>query len=237
MEVADKLAEALAMWSQFPVHAAERPVVPIGELLREAGYVSSEAKMAFAEKRLRVDAGVAADAVAALVAELGPLAPETDQSLAVRSAVPVRHAFSTDRGPQELRAWSLEVTDSLGPVVVLDVVERRRLWWPPERRGGAGTAHCLDADCTRLHYRFFGTPAAYADYDGVDLAASETAVAVLPREHYTVAEGAVMLAYAQEREVDVRLAEPLGARVLISGTGYAIVVLQAGATSGGQALG
>jgi hypothetical protein len=226
MEVAESLAAALASWAQFPVHATERPIVPIGTWLREAGYISSEAKMAFSENRLRVGDGVASTAVASLVAEMGPLLSEPGQSLTVQDAVPVRHSFATDRGPMELRAWSLEVTDSIGPVVVVDVDERERLWFPPELGAEGGTAYCLDTDCTRLRYRFSGTPTAYADYDGVDLAASETAVAVRPREHRTVAQGQVMLLYAEERDVEIRLAEPLGARVLVNETGYPIEVRQ-----------
>jgi hypothetical protein len=226
MEVAESLAAALASWAQFPVHAAERPIVAIGTWLREAGYTSSEAKIAFAENRLRVDDGVTSAAVASLVAEMGPLAVEPTQSLTVHNAVLVRYPFPTDRGPRELRAWSLQVTDSIGPVVVVDVDQRERLWFPPEHARGGGTAYSLDADCTRLRYRFMGTPTAYADYDGVDLAASETAVAVRPREHSTVAEGQAILLYAQERDVEIHLAEPLGARVLVSATGYPIEVLQ-----------
>jgi hypothetical protein len=228
MDVAESLAAALASWAEFPVHAAERPIVPIGSWLREAGYISSEAKIAFAENRLRVGDGVASTAVASLVAETGPLSAEPSQSLTVQNAVPVRYPFATDRGPRELRAWSLQVTDSIGPVVVVHVDERERLWFPPELGREGGTAYCLDAHCTRLRYRFSGTPTAYADYDGVDLAASETAVAVRPREHRTVAQGQVMLLYAEERDVEIRLAEPLGARVLVNETGYPIEVLQPG---------
>jgi hypothetical protein len=225
MEVADSLAAALASWAQFPVDAAERPIVPIGTWLREAGYTSSEAKIAFAENRLRVGDGVASAAVASLVAEMGPLVAEPGL-LTVHDAVPVHYPFPTDRGPRELPAWSLQVTDSIGPVVVVDVDERERLWFPPEHARGGGTAYCLDADCTRLRLRFMGTPTAYADYDGVELAASETAVAVRPREHSTVPEGQAILLYGQEREVEILLAEPLGARVLVSATGYPIEVLQ-----------
>jgi hypothetical protein len=225
MEIAEALADSLASWAQFPVHAAERPIVPIGTWLREAGYVSSEAKMAFAEKRLRVGDGVASAAVASLVAEMGPLPSEADQPLTVHGAVRVQCAFATDRGPRELDAWSLQVTDSIGPVVVVDVDERGRLWFPPDQARGGGTAYCLDSHCTRLRYRFMGTPTAYADYDGVDLAASETAVAVLPPEHSTAAEGQAILLYAEERDVEIHLAEPLGARVLVSATGYPIEVL------------
>jgi hypothetical protein len=228
MDLAELLAAALSSWAQFPVNAAERPIVPIGSWLREAGYVSSEAKMAFAENKLRVADGVASAAVASLIAEIGPLAPETDHSLTVQSAVRIQYPFPTDRGPRELPAWSLQVTDSIGPVVIVDVDERARLWLPPEHARGGGTAHCLDARCTRLRYHFMGTPTAYADYDAVDLAASETAVAVQPREHSTVAEGQAILLYAEERAVEIDLGEQLGARVLVSATGYPIEVLQPG---------
>jgi hypothetical protein len=228
MDATEELATALASWAQFPVHATERPIVPIGTWLREAGYVSGEAKVAFAENRLRVGTDVASAAVASLVAEMGPLASGADQPLVVRSAVQIRHPFATDRGARELPAWSLEVTDSIGPVVVVDIDERGRLWFPPEQAGGGGTAYCLDAQCTRLRYRFSGTPTAYADYDGVDLAEGDTAVAVLPRVRHTVAPGQPMLLYAEEREVEIDLAEPLGARVLVSATGYPIEVVQPG---------
>jgi hypothetical protein len=228
MDATEDLATALASWAEFPVHAAERPIVPIGTWLREAGYVSSEAKIAFAENRLRVGTDVVTAAVASLVAEIGPLGSEADQPLMVQNAVQIRHAFATDRGPRELPAWSLEVTDSIGPVVIVDIDERGRLWFPPEHARGGGTAHCLDVQCTRLRYRFLGTPTAYADYDGVDLDEGETAVAVLPRVRHTVAPGQPMLLYAEEREVEIQLAEPLGARVLVSATGYPIEVVRPG---------
>jgi hypothetical protein len=226
MDVAETLSMSLESWALFPVHAAERPVVPIGALVRETGYVSGEAKLAFAEKRLRVDPSVSRDAVASLVAEIGPLAAETDQSLAVRSAVLIRYTFSTDRGPEELRAWSLQVEDTLGPVTVIDIEERDRLWFPPDARSrGGGTARCLDGDSCWLRYRFVGVPRVYADYEGVDLAACESAVAVLPRVHYAVSEDQPMRSYGEMREVDIHLAEPLGARVLITAIGYPIEVL------------
>jgi hypothetical protein len=226
MDVAEALAASLESWAQFPVHASERRIVPIGSLVREVGYLSGEAKLAFAQKRLRVDPSVSLDAVASLVAEIGPLATETEQSLAVRSAVRVLYPFNTDRGPQELRCWSLQVDDSLGQVTVIDIEERERLWFPPDARSrGGGTATYLDADCSRLRYRFVGVPRVYADYDGVDLATSDAAVAVLPRVHYAVSKDQPMRSYGEIREVEIHLAEPVGARVLVTDTGYPIEVL------------
>ena len=226
MDVAETLAASLEPWAKFPVHAAERPVVPLEPLCRGTGYVSAEAKNAFAANRLRVDPRVSPDALASLVAEIGPLAAETDQSLAVRSAAPVRFAVSTDRGPQELRAWSLQVEDSLGPVTVIDIEERGRLWFPPNVPWVGSQAVCLDGDCSWLRYTFVGVPRVHADYDDVDLAASEAAVAVQPRVRYTVSEDAPMRSRGETREVDVHLAEPLGARVLVTATGYPIQVLR-----------
>jgi hypothetical protein len=225
MDVTEELAAALAQWSDFPVAAARRPVILTGPTLREAGYVTSDAKIAFGARRLRVADGVPDRAVASLVASIGALEPGTGPSVTVTAAAPVDHEFDTDRGPQPMSAWSLDVTDSIGPIVVLDVDERAQLWNSSLPAGGAGTARKLGSDGTRLRYEFFGSPREYMNYDGAAVAASATAVAICPRAQDLTTEGQAILLYAQQREVDVELTEPLGARVLVNAAGYPVTVL------------
>lgn len=223
MDLAEKLAAAVAPWAAFPVDAADRPVILVGQPLREAGYLTDEAKRAFAARQLRVANGVPEDAVASMVAVIGVLDVDPEPTVTVISALRVEHEFDTDRGPLLMPAWSLDVTDSVGPIVVLDIAERARLWSASRPEGGSGSAQPLGSDGTRWRYRFFGSPREYTNYVGVDVAASRTAVAIAPRAHELT--NGPRATYLQEREVDVALTEPLGARVLVGASGCPITVL------------
>jgi len=214
------LSGALALWAQFPVDADQRPLVLTGPRLIEAGYSTPQAQQAFRERNLTVGPGLPAQAVASLLGAGGPLSEGGRCGLVVCSAEPTRRGFATDRGEQTLKAWSLTVTGSLTPLVVLDADEQERIWSPVEGHscgGGevAGVRADLDAAGTRLRYQFYGSPRRYTDYNGAELATSKTAVAIAPRAGNKTGATGNQLLYAERREVWVDLPTPLGARVLI----------------------
>ena len=177
----ESLSGALALWAQFPVDADQRPLVLTGPRLIEAGYTTRQAQQAFRERNLTVGPGVPAQAVASQLAAAGPLSEGGCYGLVVRAGQPTRRGFATDRGEQTLKAWSLTMTGSLAPLVVLDADEQGRIWSPAEGhlRGGevAGVRADLDVAGTRLRYQFYGSPRRYTDYNGAELATSKTAVA------------------------------------------------------------
>ncbi|MEE3918664.1 hypothetical protein V2I01_09675 [Micromonospora sp. BRA006-A] len=76
----------------------------------------------------------------------------------------------------------------------------------------------LAHDGRTLTFRFIGTPAQYADYPDAEVFETDTAVLVEPVEVARDGNG-YRLDYAEEREVVVRLAAPLGNRVLV-GVGH-----------------
>ena len=174
------LSEALALWAQFPVDADERPLMLTGPRLIKVGYGTGPAKQALDERNLSVGPGVPAQAVASLVAASGPLSEGGRYGLVLRAAESARRDFATDRGERTLKAWSLTVTGSLAPIVVLDAEEQERIWSSAEGHLGvggevAGARADLDAAGTRLRYQFYGLPRRHTDYVGGELAASETA--------------------------------------------------------------
>ncbi len=85
-----------------------------------------------------------------------------------------------------MKAWSLTVTGSLAPLVVLDADEQERIWSPAGGHLGgvgevAGARADLDVAGTRLRYQFYGSPRLCTDYDGAELATSRTAIAIAAR--------------------------------------------------------
>lgn len=157
-----------------------------GPRLIKVGYGTGPAKQALDERNLSVGPGVPAQAVASLVAASGPLSEGGRYGLVLRAAESARRDFATDRGERTLKAWSLTVTGSLAPIVVLDAEEQERIWSSAEGHLGvggevAGARADLDAAGTRLRYQFYGLPRRHTDYVGGELAASETAVAIAPR--------------------------------------------------------
>jgi len=223
----ESLSGALALWAQFPVDADQRPLVLIGPRLIEAGYTTRQAQQAFRERNLTVGPGVPVRAVASLLAAAGPLSEGGCYGLVVRAGQPTRRGFATDRGEQTLKAWSLTVTGSLAPLVVLDADEQQRIWSPAEGHlSGAGEVAGVRADLdvagTRLRYQFYGSPRRCTDYDGAELATSRTAVAIKPHAGNKTGGTGNQLLYAERREVWVDLPTPLGARVLIDAGGRPI---------------
>ncbi|MEV1143331.1 hypothetical protein [Micromonospora sp. NPDC049799] len=124
--------------------------------------------------------------------------------------------FATDRGLRELPAWMMYPDNRRWPFIALDPdFERRMTWWPPGLSAYGHQESVLADDGLTLTYRFTGTPGQYADYPYAEAFETDKAVLVQPVEVPLDGPSGIRLAYAEEREVDVRLAAPLGDRVLI----------------------
>jgi hypothetical protein len=93
--------------------------------------------------------------------------------------------------------------------------QQRVTWWPEGLQPCEDRASHLAADGRTLTYRFIGTPASYADFPRAEVYESATAVLIHPVGVSLIGPDDVTAAYVEDREVVVRLAEPLGNRVLI----------------------
>ena len=230
------LAAALALWEQFPA-GGDRPLVLTGPRLLEPGYTDGCARQAFADGDVLVAPGVPAQAVACLVGVLGPLSPSGRDTRTLLGAELIRHGFRTDRGEQQLSAWSYSVSGSLGPIVVLDVDEQARLWSPSQTwpaAGVAGERAELDGSGTRVRYEFYASPLTCADYAGVEggvkggfgveVATSSSAVAIALHAQQPPRATRRPLAYARRHQLVFDLPTPLGRRVLLNAAGRPIEV-------------
>ena len=210
----EHVRQALAMWEAFPVHREQRPIV-----LTAMGVRALDRLMVDTQWRSLFDAPGVPESE--LPPEIAPAAVDycrDVQSGAQRPLANIIRAdgpFATDRGTRELPAWMMHPDDRRWPFIALDPdFERRMTWRPP----GVGAAHHEEAvlahDGRTLTFRFIGTPAQYADYPDAVVFETDTAVLVEPVEVARDGNG-IRLAYAEEREVVVRLAAPLGNRVLV----------------------
>lgn len=224
-ELLAHLERAADLWSDFPVEAKPRPLVLTGPIFHGAGFESSEAKNAFGEGRVEVASGVPEGAVRSLRAA-GAALRGGEKALRLRHAERCTYAFATDRGQRELDAWRLEIFDTSGPTYVLDADVLASAWLPPGQRadrfrGGPNKAKLEDDG--RVVYQFFGSPRRYANYPRVLLIERRAVVAVLP---VAVAHRDFRIRFldAATREVEFRLGEPLGDRVLVGVGGVPVTV-------------
>jgi hypothetical protein len=211
----DDVHQALAKWERFPVDHEPRPIVLTG-----SGVVQLERLRADAQWRAVFD---------------GPAVPESDlppellaaaidycrdvQTLAPRPLARIIRAngpFGTDRGIRQLPAWMMYPDDRRWPFIALDPQFNRRMtWWPDGLSTCGHEPSMLAGDGRTLTYRFMGTPAVYAAYPHANVFETATAVLVEPVAVNLAAPDNARLDYAEEREVVVHLAAPLGNRVLI----------------------
>ncbi|MBY8874526.1 hypothetical protein K7640_22110 [Micromonospora sp. PLK6-60] len=212
---AEHARQALARWEGFPVHREPRPVV-----LTAMGVTALERLRADTRWREVFDGpGVPHSA---LPPELVPAAikycsdVQTGAPRPLARLIRANGPFATDRGRRELPAWMMYPDDRRWPFIALDPdFEHRMTWRPPGLSACDHEEAVLAEDGRTLTYRFTGTPTPYADYPYAEVFETDQAVLVEPVEVPRDGPDSARLDYAEEREVVVRLAAPLGDRVLI----------------------
>jgi hypothetical protein len=219
---------AVARWQEFPVDRIPRPLVLVGpRCFVEGGFRSGEAKEAFIHGMF--DARVLVpDPVLAL------LPPRRDQTATRRAgpAPPVITAatqseteFWTDRGRRALPAWRLMAHSVDGAIWALDPEVASLAWTPREPpptprpvlhapRRDPGARAILGPDHRTLTFRFTGALPSYEQYPDAEVIESDQAVAIVPVGKDVGPPGLRILP-GYGHEVVVRLAQPLGARVLV----------------------
>ena len=226
--MSEPVRAALEKWAGFPVDREPRPIVLTGQSPQEADRLA-------ADPRWRAVFDGPAVPESELPPELLPAARHycrdvrTGRRRPLARIVRADGPFATDRGLRELPAWMMFPADRRWPFIALDPeFERRMTWSPGETNPGEHEECLLGADGRTLTYRFMGTPRAYADYPRAEVHETRTAVCVDPVEVATDPPDGIRLAYAEVREVVVRLAAPLGPRLLVSArTGAARTVVPA----------
>lgn len=108
-----------------------------------------------------------------------PAAPKNLHPLVITACQHVVQGFSTDRGRQDLPAWSLDVTHSIGPVLVLDP-EAAHPWFrsglDPRRTTNESAQVAADDVTVRLRF----SPEDWLVCRGGDVVESDTAVVIVP---------------------------------------------------------
>jgi hypothetical protein len=238
-------ADALAKWQAFPVTADPRPLILTnGAVIDPAtGFLTGEDKMAYAAGNFELATTVpvapatsAGYAIVSAQAALGRLRAAGNNQPATRPLRVVevsltQATFGTDRGPRALPAWRFKLDQVTDPVQVL-AIDSKQLWRATQW-GSTGMDHRarLSGDGRSLDFSFYGSPAGPspcgAEYTA-DVAESRTGVVVMPREVRPNPQGSTSsrfcTAIAAQRTVTVRLAAPLGQRVLLTAEGAPIPV-------------
>jgi hypothetical protein len=238
-------ADVLAKWQSFPVTADPRPLIlTTGAVLDPAtGFRTDDDKVAYGaghfEFATTVPAAPATSAGYAIVsakAALGRLRPTgtsqpSTRPLRIVKISLVQATFGTDRGQRALPAWRFQLDQVADPVQVL-AVDSKQLW-RPTGWGSTGMDHraSLSGNGRSLQFSFYGSPPeCVADYTA-DVAESGTAVVVTPRDITPNPQGSASVrtcpAIAAQRTVTVKLAAPLGARVLLTPEGSPVPVSNA----------
>jgi hypothetical protein len=237
-------AAALARWRSFPAEADPRPLVLVDGLVRDpsSGFADDGGKEAYLagafEVAVSLPAGPAtadgysvvpaSEALDRLRATAGPGSTSATR-LRIVTVKLGRTEFATDRGLRMLPAWRFGIASATDPAWVL-AVDSQELW--PDQRdvaGNQGFGATLQPDGRTLSYDFIGGPdeptACGLAYTA---SARESATAVVIRieqKPQREADGPVacdLVGY--RRTVTLRLAAPLGGRVLLTTEGAPIPV-------------
>jgi len=217
---------ALAVWSRFPVDDSARPVVFVDQPVRlgDRGFVDGASKIAYLTGAIQTDVPLPTDVLNLLT---GGRTPGNETPLRIAGIEPVEASFRTDRGPQTLAAFRVEMTGVRQSCIVLD--PQTSLWWPP--KGAWDLAHrCgqaeIEPDGITLHVRALG--GVLTDFIRAEFIERRTAVLARPvtRERSVPAGTAVPLV-GISKPVTGTLTRPLGSRVLINEQGIPYEILRA----------
>ncbi|HEV2886898.1 MAG TPA: hypothetical protein VGX49_08310 [Jatrophihabitans sp.] len=242
-------AAALAKWRSFPVEADPRPLVLTRGTIIDplSGFRSGEGKLAFLSGQFDLavalpatPASSAGYAVISAKAALDQLRANSNgqpsaSRLRVVTAALGQAQFGTDRGPRLLPAWRFGLDQVSDPVWVL-AVDPKALWpAKPSSMSGYGVEATVGQDGRTLSYGFDAGPAGPPPC-GTEYTASavESATAVVVRLEQVAqqrpsssrpTDSVACPAIGQHRTVTLRLASPLGGRVLLSPDGAPVPVL------------
>jgi hypothetical protein len=226
----EDLRGAAELWADFPAEARPRPLVFTGPTLDGAGFSSDEAKVAFINGWIEIAPGIPPDAVTALRAAGPTTVRGSGSSILLHGAELITHSFRTDRGPRVLPAWRLLFREALGPMHAFVENDLAGVWSPPSmparafRPPGTGGEATLRNRLSVI-YRFDGDPRIYTDYSRVRLLEGPTVVVVAPVP-VDLGGPDLRLLYAEKRDVEFRLQQPLGNRVLVDSGGYPVTVTE-----------
>lgn len=240
---------ALAGWQSFPVSADPRPVVLTSGMVLDpsSGFATDEDKLAYLAGQYELGVALPAapptsggypviSAKAALDRLRGNVSGQQVSSrLRIVDASLTGAKFSTDRGPQQLPAWQFRLAGVADSVRVLAVSQSRL--WPakPFEPTWSEDGTSIAADDQTLTHSFIASPAGPspcgAEYAG-KVTESRTAAVISvevvtpnPAGGSTSADQACPAIGAQ-RTVTLRLATPLGDRVLLTAQGAPIAVVK-----------
>jgi hypothetical protein len=211
-----------ARWAAFPVRTAPRPIVLLDERVRiEGGFNDSNSKEAWLGGRIGWSTPLP-PAVSALLPARGRA--HTDRELTITEVVATTAEFRCDRGPRELPAYRLKVTGMYGSCVILSPAVE--CWWPrlpeDERRRPGGLAKIDDDGVTIRFPAFGGVLTEFHRAEFQEHANYVVGHAITSKR--PVPAGTRVHLIAISRRVTGRLANPLGARVLLDTAGQPLSV-------------
>ena len=211
----ERTRAVLNLWRDFPVSARRRPLVLTGEtVVVIGGLPADEVTQALTTGCVGAGQAVPEEVVRALARGRRP-APASHRRARITGAHRATAVFETDRGPSRLSAWHVRIGGADGYVAVLDPALARDAFGPWGLDGATGTdmRAWRGEDDRGIVLQFLGSPAQFTDYPRAVALESATAVALVPVPVERLSGDRPL--YAQTREVAARLAEPLGARVLV----------------------
>jgi hypothetical protein len=239
---------ALALWRSFPVDASPRPIVPLGEgvvLAPATGFRTGAQKLAYLEGRFSLATTLppGADAAYRRLRAQGRDQHAKVAPLTITAARLGTATFPTDRGRARLPAWkfSFRGVDAPASVLAPDV------FMPPplHRFGPPGPGNSIE-DSARMSSSgrsitvwFIGAHAGTGPCDAHyrasavgDHRAVAFTITAMVTPHPT---GVICAAVGFLRTAVIRLAHPLGARVLVSATDGGAVPVTPGRAPAGRA--
>jgi hypothetical protein len=143
--------------------------------------------------------------------------------------------FHTDRGTAQMSAWLFTFPGALRELAY-PAIAKSAFWGPVTTMGFFGGPTTVSADGLVLSFGFYGAPSGSgpcdANYRAV-AAESMSAVAVATQLIPNQADSGTIAcpAIAQARSVTVKLARPLGGRVVIGASGDVVAVCPAGSVT------
>ena len=214
-EATQAASAALVEWADFPVTVTPRPLVLTSyPRVFRGGFRSGDAKLAFLDGAIDTHVPLPEGVLDLLGARQTATSQLRLQVLDAQSSIGV---FDTDRGPTELPAWQLTLTDVDESITVLDPQVVGQAWRPPSQAdifGGSNRTATVSADDMTVTVTFTDGPPDWVDYPRVDVHETDTAVTIVALPHDRQTSGA-RTALGYRRNVTATLERPLGARVLV----------------------